>query len=442
MKQTILILVFIILLAAPVIHAAPLMADGVDIRIILVNQQPDPVAPGGQFDVRFRIENNGSEIANNVRIKIIEEYPFAIAGENERNIGSLGRTKDASAGFTAKFTGRVSSSAADGTYKIKIAYSVDSGAWAVKEITGITVQSEDAIIAVASSLLTPEKLVQGNPGKLAITLKNYAGSAMTNIRAELQTLGSHISPIGSTNIKVIDRLDGGQSAKIEYSLIPDFDADSKVYPLTFVFTYTDTLGNSLRRNETIGIPVFSKPSYDLNIEESKVYTAGSTGQVVVSISDTGASGINYLVIELLDAEGYKVVSSPRVYVGNLKSDDFETASFDIHALPSANGNTNLALKLTYKDDYNQEYVQQTTLPLKIYTRKEAEQYGLVAPVNFVAMIIPGILQILLLVFAVFMLIDCIKKPMPTYKKLLWAIVIMTLIGAIIYYLIGRKKLAK
>lgn len=442
MKKIIIVAVVMLLLVFSVVNAAPLPAPGVDLRINLVNQQPDAVAPGNQFDVRFRLENNGSTLAQNVRVKLIDEYPFAVAGENERSLGSIGRTIDGSTGIIAKFTLKVSDGAADGTYKIKIAYNIDSGGWVIKEISGINVRSEEAIIAVASSVLTPERLAQGSQGKLAITLKNYAGSAMTSIRAELQILGTELSPIGSTNIRVVDRLDGGESSKIEYSLIPDSDALSKVHSIIIRLNYIDTLGNAQQRNETIGIPVFSEPKYDINLEESKAYTAGSTGQVVVSISDIGASDLRYLIFELMDGEDYRVISSRKVYVGNLQSDDFETASFDVHLLSSAKGSVNLAAKITYNDDYNKEYSEDVILPLKVYTRAEAEKYGLVVPINYVGMLIPALFQILFLVFAVFMLIDCIKKPIPRYKKVLWCIVIMTFIGAIIYYFIGRKKPAK
>lgn len=424
------------------VMAAPVRPEGADMRVTLINQQPDAVAPGDQFDVRIKVENNGSAIAKNVKVKLIDEYPFAVAGENERAIGSLGSLQDGNLGVIAKFTVKVADSAADGTYRIKFAYSIDSGLWIIKEISGINVKSEEATVAVAASSLTPERLAQGSPGKLTVTLKNYAGSPMTNIRAELQVLGTQISPISSTNVRMIERLDGGQSAKVEYSLMPESNANSKIYPVTLMLSYIDTLGNSLKRNETIGIPVFSEPNYDLNIEESKAYTAGSTGQVVISIADTGASGLNYLVMELADGEGYNVISSRKVYVGNLQSDDFETASYDVHILASAKKSVNLAATLTYKDDYNKEYTEKASLPLKVYSIAEAQQYGLMAPVNYVAMIIPMAIQILLLVFAVYMLIDCIKKPVATYKKVLWGIVILTLVGAFIYYFFGRKKLTK
>jgi hypothetical protein len=215
-----------------------------------------------------------------------------------------------------------------------------------------------------------------------------------------------------------------------------------VYALMLLISYTDTLGNSLTRNETIGVPVFSKPSYDINVEESKAYTAGSTGDVVISISDTGASQIKYLVLELTGTSSYELVSSGKVYVGNLESNDFQTASFKIHLNGNAATTTPLALKLTYKDDYNMPYSETVQLPLRVYTNAEAKAYGLVPSANMTTMLISITIQVLLLVFAVFMLIDLIKKPTPVYKKILWTIIILTLFGAIIYYFLGRKKAVK
>ena len=48
----------------------------------------------------------------------------------------------------------------------------------------------------------------------------------------------------------------------------------------------------------------------------------------------------------------------------------------------------------------------------------------------------------MLVIMVFMLIDCLKSKMQVYKKILWTIMVLTGLGAFIYYFIGRKKAAR
>jgi len=51
-----------------------------------------------------------------------------------------------------------------------------------------------------------------------------------------------------------------------------------------------------------------------------------------------------------------------------------------------------------------------------------------------------VIALLASIFWIWMLIDCLTSSMPTNEKLLWALVIffLHLLGAIIYFFVGRK----
>ena len=53
----------------------------------------------------------------------------------------------------------------------------------------------------------------------------------------------------------------------------------------------------------------------------------------------------------------------------------------------------------------------------------------------------GLLSIVTLVLYVIAIIDAVKSSLETSKKVLWIIVILILpiLGAVIYYFVGRKK---
>ena len=54
------------------------IADGPRMRVSLINQDPDPVAPGSYIELRWKIDNLGSTKAKDVTFELIEEYPFSI----------------------------------------------------------------------------------------------------------------------------------------------------------------------------------------------------------------------------------------------------------------------------------------------------------------------------------------------------------------------------
>jgi hypothetical protein len=92
----------------------------------------------------------------------------------------------------------------------------------------------------------------------------------------------------------------------------------------------------------------------------------------VSIANTGLTDLRFLSVALLDTDSYKVLSVPRVYLGDLEPDDFETVDYKIYVERPGP----LRLNLSYKDAYNQQYSDSVELTYPIYTKTEAKKYGL------------------------------------------------------------------
>ena len=65
--------------------------------------------------------------------------------------------------------------------------------------------------------------------------------------------------------------------------------------------------------------------------------------------------IKFLNVKLDKAEGYKVLSPYEVYIGNIDSDDYETADFKINVDKASKEKVILPLTIEYNDANNQEY---------------------------------------------------------------------------------------
>jgi len=60
------------------------------VRVTLLNQDPDPVQQGDTVELRFKVENLGGETTDDVEIEILPKYPFSLyTGESLINIGKL-----------------------------------------------------------------------------------------------------------------------------------------------------------------------------------------------------------------------------------------------------------------------------------------------------------------------------------------------------------------
>lgn len=411
------------------------------IGISLVNQIPDPAGPGETVDIRFKIENIGGANAQNVDIRLPDRFPFTVVEPTNgvKSIGSIGPTQTGDSGVIVKFTVKINENAAEGSEIVSPEYRMDEGAWASAEDFSISIESQDAIIYVSDVRSNPERLIPGQSGELEVSIVNLADSRLKDVRLTLNDLDA-FTPLGTTNQKIIKSMNAGESGVVTFNLLTDADAEVKVHKAGLDIEYLDEVGNSYKTNFTIGLVVDKAPEYLLNLEDTEVYTKNSNGEVVVSISNIGPANIKFLTIEMVPNGDYTIVSPLSVYVGNLESDDFETAEFSIRTRDIDSEKTMLNFRLTYKDDFNQEIIDDVQLPLKIYSSSEARSLGLIqSNVNPVGIFFSFGLQIIILVFVIFMLVDLSKNPMPRYKKALWIVLILTILGAVLYYFMARRK---
>ncbi|MBI1935232.1 hypothetical protein HYS31_02225 [Candidatus Woesearchaeota archaeon] len=354
-----------------------------DFRISISMQDPDPVEPGKDVEVSFKIENNGTA-ANGVIFEAIPEYPFSlVAGESaSRSIGNIGSSQDGKQSVILRYRFRIAQEAVDGNYEIKIRYKVGGfDSWAMVEHLKIKVQSFDAIIAVEKVIAEPSVVAPGSKAKLGLVIRNYATSLLKNVKVVLD-LGESgdestpFSPIGSTNEKVLSYIEPQSSKTVEFELLTDPDASSKSYKIPISLRYSDSTGRNFSKSNIITLVVGDAPDISVGIESSALYTAKSAGEVTVKIVNKGLPDIKFVNARLETSDKYRIISPAEVYIGNIDSDDYETADFRIFAEKTSEKKLVLPLSIQYKDANNKDYRENVNLELPLYSSSEARKLGL------------------------------------------------------------------
>ncbi|MBW3015356.1 hypothetical protein KY330_02965 [Candidatus Woesearchaeota archaeon] len=441
MKKTGVILLLTFLLALiPALAVESLTDDYGNIRVTLLNQEPDPAEPGEYIELRFAVINTGRAI-DSIKFRIIPEFPFSlIPGQDEiielNDFKGLGTESK-----TLYYKLKVDEEAIEGTEKIKIEYKEPSKEWKTLGPYDIRIRTMDAVLGIEKIYSEPERLIPGKEGELKLKLKNFADSLLKDIHIGLSLSSSSFSPVSSTNERVIKQMAPGDEKTINFNLMPDADAEAKIHKVPLTILYRDELGNIYWINNTIGIFVDGEPEYLVAIEDSEVYESGKKGKLVLSISNIGPSEIKYLTMEVKESEDYEVISTRQEYIGNIESDDFETAEFEIH-ISAVKKEIPINVHLSYKDTYNNEFSEEVILPLKIYTRDEAIKYGFAKSVSILPTIISAIVLVLITAFWIYMIFDILRNPIkPKHRNTFWLIIIIAGIwfGALLYYFIIRKK---
>lgn len=358
------------------------------ISVSLASQDPDPVEPGKIVELSFKLDNQG-ELAYNVAFEIAPEYPFSLLpGESAvKNIGALGTAQDSATSVFVKYKLKVDQNAVDGSHEIKVRYKTENiDSWSTIGDITVKVQSKDAILSVEKFTAIPEAVAPGSKTKLIISLRNHATSLIKDIKIILD-LGKSgdeetpFSPVGSTNEKVISAIEPQALFPLEFNLLADPDAKSKSYKVPLRIEYSDILNKNYSKTRTVTLVVGMEPDLSVYIDSTTAYTAGRTGEVSVKIVNKGLTDIKFLNVKMDKAEGYKVLSPYEVYIGNIDSDDYETADFKINVEKASKEKVVLPLAIEYKDANNQDYTKKVSLELPIYTSSEAKRLGLVEKGN-------------------------------------------------------------
>lgn len=354
-----------------------------DLRVSISMQDPDPVEPGKEVEASFKLENNGT-IAHDVVFEIVPEYPFTlVAGEDaSKSIGTIGTSQDGKQNVIVRYRMKVAQDAVDGNYKIKVRYQSEGfDTWVMLESLKIKVQSRDAIVSVEKFITEPNVVEPGSSTKLTILLRNYATSLLKDVKVvlDLDKNGADTLPfstIGSANEKVLSYMDPQSSKSIEYELLVDPDAASKTYRIPVSLRYSDSLNRNYSKSNFVTVVVGGAPDISVYIDSSTAYRARTAGEITVKIVNKGLPDMKFVNVRLSNSSKYRIISPSEVYIGNIDSDDYETADFKLYIERTSDKKIVLPLAVEYKDANNKNYKSVVNLELPLYSSSEAKRLGL------------------------------------------------------------------
>jgi len=360
-----------ILMLAPAVNAIGA------VQLTFLNQNPDPVEPGEYVELRYQVENVGSFDLINLVVELEEEFPLEFDSRKDRMkvIPSLTAELQGTKYVTVKFRARINDNALTGDEEIRIVVRFPDGNEKVEDHI-ISIQSRDLLLGIEEVRLNPERPKPGSELDVSITIKNLGGVSAEDLTVKLGLADMPLATIRATNEKFLDKLRGGSSYTFNFSLLVGADAKSQLYQIPVYVNYKDKFGRNFNFSSNFGCAVEAPPEYIVNIDKSDIVLPNKKGNIVVSVSNIGSSDINYVSLELQPSSDIEILSNPLVYMGNLESDDYETAEFDLY-VKGRTGELSLDAELTYKDSYNRNVKEVVPLTLRVYTRSEASEFGLI-----------------------------------------------------------------
>jgi hypothetical protein len=107
----------------------------------------------------------------------------------------------------------------------------------------------------------------------------------------------------------------------------------------------------------------------------------------------GVTDIKLMNMKLMPSNKYRILSNDEVYIGNIDSDDYETADFKLFIEKSKEKQIKVPVVLEYKDANNNDFKEAIELTLDLYSASEAKKFGLKKGNGFVGNLVIAVIVV-------------------------------------------------
>ncbi|MCK4550989.1 MAG: COG1361 S-layer family protein, partial [Candidatus Aenigmarchaeota archaeon] len=311
-------------------------ASSATLDVSVLKYEPIPAEPGRYIDVWFKIDNTGTDAATDATLTLEPKFPFSTDDDPVINIGILNPLDST----TIKYRIRVDENAVEGTSDLDVKYSANpKTSISVSKSFGIEIRTSDAEISIISSKTNPSEFYPGQEGMVTLVIKNLADSTLRDVTVNLDLSGTTtpFAPVDTTTSSKFKTMAAGETKTINYGVVATPDAASGIYKVPVIITFSDSTGASYTTNNIISLIVGGKPDILTNVEPENIFLSGTTGDVRVNIINRGLVDIKYVTVKVTPTDDFELLTNDEIYVGNIDSDDFDSASFKIHTMPSFSG---------------------------------------------------------------------------------------------------------
>ena len=235
----------------------------------------------------------------------------------------------------------------------------------------------------------------GEEGKITLDVENNENFDIENVFVSVALSSVPFTSVGSS-VKDVDDLDEGDDDSVSFTLRASTDAVPGDYDIPYLVKYVNSENNTENFTSTgsFGIRISAKTDMDFSAEARETAIVGKNGQLSLEIINRGLGEIKSVSVELFP-QGFELLSSNKIFVGTIDSDDSDTATFDV---VYRSQNPTLSAKVYYKDFDNNDQSEIINLPVRVYTEEQAIQLGLIKKNNTI-FYISGIIVLLIIWFA-------------------------------------------
>jgi hypothetical protein len=207
-----------------------------------------------------------------------------------------------------------------------------------------------------------------------VDVENNEDFDIEDITVRIVLEGLPFTSVGSAE-KEIDDIDEDDDDSVSFTLKTSTDITPGDYNIPYEITYKneDVDNETLEKTGSFGLRVSARTELDFTVEIRDNAIVGEEGRVSLEIINKGLGDLKSVSVQIFP-DGFELLSKDKIFIGTVNADDTDLASFDVIYKKT---NAVLSAKIEYKDFENKDQTETVNLPIKVYSRDEALEIGLI-----------------------------------------------------------------
>jgi hypothetical protein len=301
--------------------------SNVNLQATFINSDPVPLKSGESGDIAFKIRNTGNTDAENVKVELLNYYPFEVKPDRKRNY-SLG-TLTPGQEYQISTEVMVAEDAPDGSSNFRVRLS--NKEFSRTANIPVEVQSEDIDLNLANLKTQPQQLMPDTDSNLMrVDVVNNGEKTAENTVLNLDLPDYFERTSSFSTRQALGNIQSGQVKTAEFNFDISENAPSGISEIEGEIGYTPGDSSSeITEPVRFELHLEGKPQFNIESVESNLKT-GSTGEVRLEVKNTGDEKSSSTRIRVLDSSDQPFsYDSSSQYIGTLESNQTGTAVFEV-----------------------------------------------------------------------------------------------------------------
>lgn len=320
--------------------------------------------PGGYNTIYLTVTNTGTDVSSIVitptagpGIKIISGYKL--------EVGDLPATYSQQASISIKADENATSTTS--YVYLEVVYYYSNSQYKKTLYVPITIR-RDPILQIENVNFS-DKLEPGNTITLSFYLNNEGLGAARDVIVSIDQSPNFVVS-ESSGESFINSLSSSESKKLTFSITvsPDATVGTTTIPVKLNY-YDETRTTNYVEEKDIGALISGNYNFITTLDSQDVITTGTTGSATIKIANAGSQEALHLTISVVKSNNFDI-SPTTIYVGNLKSDDYDSEKLSLNVGSIDTGSYPLSLQISYEDSFGKSYSEIYSVNVKVSSKAE------------------------------------------------------------------------